>query len=224
MKGYTKPLLVIFLVLLADQALKIWVKTNMEIGQEIIFFGKSGLHFTENPGMAFGMEFGGEFGKLALSIFRIIAVGGIGYGLHYLIKKKYHRGLILNVSLIFVGALGNIIDCVFYGAIFDKGMVYNASFNDYARYEGLAKFSSDGYSSFLHGNVVDMFYFPLLTGHFPSWIPIWGGDEFVFFRPVFNLADAAISVGVILILIFQKNYFKEDVKDEVGINSEIVED
>jgi signal peptidase II len=149
--------------------------------------------------MAFGMEFGGEFGKLALSLFRIAAVGGIGYGLHYLIKHKYHRGLILNVALIFSGALGNIIDSVFYGKIY-------------------------GYESWFHGRVVDMFYFPIAEGHFPSWLPIWGGEEFVFFRPVFNLADAAISIGVILILIFQKNYFKEDVKDDVSINSEIVED
>ena len=149
--------------------------------------------------MAFGMEFGGEFGKLALSLFRIAAVAGIGYGLHYLIKHKYHRGLILNVALIFSGALGNIIDSVFYGKIY-------------------------GYESWFHGRVVDMFYFPIAEGHFPTWLPIWGGEEFVFFRPVFNLADAAISVGVILILIFQKNYFKEDVKDEVSINSEIVED
>lgn len=199
MKGYTKPLFLIFLVLLADQALKIWVKTTMYMGQEHIWFGKSGLHFTENPGMAFGMEFGGEFGKLALSLFRVFAVAGIGYGLNYLIKHKYHRGLILNVALIFAGATGNIIDSVFYGKIF-------------------------GYAGWLHGSVVDMFYFNLLEGKFPNWLPIWGGEEFVFFRPVFNLADAAISVGVILILIFQKKYFKEDVKDEVSINSEIVED
>jgi len=200
MKGYTKPLLVIFLVLLADQVLKTWVKTHMYLGQEFNIIGKWFIiHFTENNGMAFGMEFGGEFGKLALSLFRIVAVGGIGYGLHYLIKHKFHRGLILNVALIFAGALGNIIDSVFYGKIY-------------------------GYESWFHGRVVDMLYFPIAEGHFPSWIPIWGGDEFVFFRPVFNLADAAISVGVILILIFQKNYFKEDVKDEVSINSEIVED
>lgn len=200
MKGYTKPLIVIFLVLLADQLVKTWVKTNMYLGQEFNILGKWFIiHFTENNGMAFGMEFGGEFGKLALSLFRIAAVAGIGYGLHYLIKQKYHRGLILNVALIFSGALGNIIDSVFYGKIY-------------------------GYESWFHGRVVDMFYFPIAEGHFPSWIPIWGGDEFVFFRPVFNLADAAISVGVILILIFQKNYFKEDVKDEVSINSEIVED
>jgi signal peptidase II len=200
MKGYTKPLLVIFLVLLADQVLKTWIKTNMYLGQEFNIIGKWFIiHFTENNGMAFGMEFGGEFGKLALSLFRIAAVAGIGYGLHYLIKHKYHRGLILNVALIFSGALGNIIDSVFYGKIY-------------------------GYETWFHGRVVDMLYFPIAEGHFPSWIPIWGGDEFVFFRPVFNLADAAISIGVILILIFQKNYFKEDVKDEVSINSEMVED
>jgi len=200
MKGYTKPLIVIFLVLLADQVLKTWIKTHMYLGQEFNIIGKWFIiHFTENNGMAFGMEFGGEFGKLALSLFRIAAVGGIGYGLHYLIKHKYHRGLIINVALIFAGASGNIIDSVFYGKIY-------------------------GYESWFHGRVVDMLYFPIAQGHFPSWIPIWGGDEFVFFRPVFNLADAAISVGVILILIFQKNYFKEDVKDEVSINSEIVED
>ncbi|NII85719.1 lipoprotein signal peptidase [Pedobacter riviphilus] len=200
MKGYTKPLIVIFLVLLADQLVKTWVKTHMYLGQEFHIIGKWFIiHFTENNGMAFGMEFGGEFGKLALSLFRIAAVAGIGYGLHYLIKHKYHRGLILNVALIFSGALGNIIDSVFYGKIY-------------------------GYESWFHGRVVDMFYFPIAEGHFPTWVPIWGGEEFVFFRPVFNLADAAISVGVILILIFQKNYFKEDVKDDVSINSEIVED
>ena len=200
MKGYTKPLLIIFLVLLADQVLKTWIKTNMYLGQEFNIIGKWFIiHFTENNGMAFGMEFGGEFGKLALSLFRIAAVAGIGYGLHYLIKHKYHRGLILNVALIFSGALGNIIDSVFYGKIY-------------------------GYETWFHGRVVDTLYFPIAEGHFPNWIPIWGGDEFVFFRPVFNLADAAISVGVILILIFQKNYFKEDVKDEVSINSEMVED
>lgn len=200
MKGYTKPLIVIFLVLLADQLVKTWVKTHMYLGQEFHIIGKWFIiHFTENNGMAFGMEFGGEFGKLALSLFRIAAVAGIGYGLHYLIKHKYHRGLILNVALIFSGALGNIIDSVFYGKIY-------------------------GYESWFHGRVVDMFYFPIAEGHFPTWLPVWGGEEFVFFRPVFNLADAAISVGVILILIFQKNYFKEDVKDEVSINSEIVED
>ncbi|MET1055853.1 MAG: lipoprotein signal peptidase [Pedobacter sp.] len=200
MKGYTKPLLVIFLVLLADQAVKTWIKTNMYVGQEFKVIGNWFIiHFTENNGMAFGMEFGGEFGKLALSLFRIGAVAGIGYGLVHLIKHKYHRGLILNVALIFSGALGNIIDSVIYGKIY-------------------------GYAALFHGRVVDMFYFPILEGIFPKWVPIWGGEDYIFFRPVFNVADAAISVGVIAILIFQKSYFKEDVKEEIGPNNEMVED
>jgi len=200
MKGYTKPLIVIFLVLLADQVVKTWIKTHMFIGQEFKILGQWFIiHFTENNGMAFGLEFGGEFGKLALSLFRIAAVAGIGYGLHYLIKHKYHRGLIVNVALIFAGALGNIIDSVLYGVIY-------------------------GYASLFHGRVVDMLYFPLLEGVFPAWVPIWGGEDYIFFRPVFNIADAAISVGVILILVFQKNYFKEEIVEEIGINNEIVED
>jgi signal peptidase II len=200
MKGYTKPLLLIFLVLLADQVLKTWVKTHMYLGQEFKILGNWFIiHFTENNGMAFGLEFGGEFGKLALSIFRIFAVAGIGYGLHHLIKKKYHRGLILNVALIFAGALGNIIDSVFYGLIYK-------------------------YESLFHGRVVDMLYFPIINGTFPSWVPIWANEPFEFFRPVFNLADAAISVGVIAILIFQKTYFKEEIRDEVGINNEMAEE
>ncbi len=200
MKGYTKPLLLIFFVLLADQASKVWVKTNMFLGQEYKILGEWFIiHFTENNGMAFGLEFGGEFGKLALSLFRVIAVAGIGYGLHYLVKHKYHRGLILNVALVFAGALGNIIDSVFYGVIYK-------------------------YESLFHGRVVDMLYFPIVNSHFPTWFPIWGGEELVFFRPVFNLADTAISVGVIAIMIFQKTYFKEEIKDEVGINNESVED
>lgn len=200
MKGYTKPLIVILLVLIADQALKTWIKTHMYLQQEYKIIGNWFIiHFTENNGMAFGLEFGGEFGKLALSIFRIIAVAGIGYGLHYLIKRKYHRGLIINVALIFAGALGNIIDSVFYGVIYK-------------------------YESLFHGRVVDMLYFPILRGTFPSWVPVWGGEPFEFFRPVFNLADASISVGVIAILLFQKRYFKEEIRDEVGINNESVED
>ncbi|TKC12168.1 lipoprotein signal peptidase [Pedobacter polaris] len=200
MKGYTKPLILILLVLIADQVSKTWVKTNMSLQQEFKIIGDWFIiHFTENNGMAFGLEFGGEFGKLALSLFRVIAVAGIGYGLHYLIKRKYHRGLILNVALIFAGALGNIIDSVFYGVIYK-------------------------YESLFHGRVVDMLYFPIIKGTFPSWFPIWANESFEFFRPVFNLADAAISVGVISILIFQKRYFKEEVRDEIGINNETVED
>lgn len=200
MKGYTKPLLLIILVLLADQVLKTWVKANMFLGQEFQILGKWFIiHFTENNGMAFGMEFGGEFGKLFLTIFRIAAVAGIGYGLTYLVKHKYHRGLIMNVALIFAGATGNIIDSVFYGKIY-------------------------GYEGWFHGRVVDMLYFPLLEGRYPQWFPFWGDENFIFFRPVFNIADAAISVGVILIMVFQKSYFKEEIRDDVSINSEILED
>lgn len=200
MKGYTKPILLILLVVLIDQLSKTWIKTNMFIGQEYKILGNWFIiHFTENNGMAFGMEFGGEFGKLALSLFRILAVAGIGYGLHYMIKHKYHRGLILNVALIFSGALGNIIDSVFYGKIYD-------------------------YATLFHGRVVDMLYFPLMEGVFPKWVPIWGGEEYIFFRPVFNIADSAIFIGVVTILIFQKTYFKEEVREEIGPNNELLEE
>ena len=200
MKGFSKPILLISLILFFDQVLKFWIKLNMTIGQEFNLIGdKALIHFTENNGMAFGMEFGGEAGKLALSLFRIVAVIGIGYGLHHLIKHKYHRGLIMSVALIFAGAVGNIIDSVFYGVIYE-------------------------YEKIFHGRVVDMFYFPIISGIFPTWVPFWGGEDYVFFRPVFNIADAAISIGVIWILIYQKVYFKEEIKEEPSINSEIVED
>lgn len=216
MKGFSKPALLIVITLLADQILKFWIKLSMTLGQEFPLLGnKAMIHFTENNGMAFGMELGGEAGKLILSLFRIVAVCAIGYGLVHMIKKKYHRGLILNVALIFAGALGNIIDSAVYGLIFSESTWYD---------KAVLFPSGGGYSSFLHGKVVDMFYLPLISGQFPAWFPIWGGQEFLFFRPVFNLADAAISVGVILILIYQKRYFKEDVPDMVSPNSEIVED
>jgi signal peptidase II len=216
MKGYTKPFLAVFFILLADQLLKFWIKLNMTLGQEFKIIGNWFIiHFTENNGMAFGMEFGGDAGKLALTLFRIVAVLGIGYGVIYLIKKKYHRGLILNVSLIFAGALGNIIDSTFYGILFNE-----------SNYFAPAKLlpAEGGYSSLFYGKVVDMFYFPIIEGTFPAWMPIWGGEEFIFFRPVFNIADAAISIGVILILIFQKKYFKEEKMEESNPHSEIVEE
>lgn len=216
MKGYTKPLVLISIILLVDQISKIWVKLNMTIGQNFNVIGdKFLIHFIENPGMAYGMEFGGDYGKLFLSVFRIIAVIGIGYGLHYMIKHKYNRGFILNVSLIFAGALGNIIDSVFYGVIFSESTPYQTAtlFPE-----------GGGYASFLHGKVVDMLYAPLIEGTFPSWVPIWGNDDFLFFRPVFNVADSAITVGVFLILIFQQRYFNEEHVDKSNVNSEIIED
>ena len=216
MKGYTKPFLAIFLILLADQILKFWIKLNMTLGQEFKIIGNWFIiHFTENNGMAFGMEFGGDAGKLALTLFRIVAVCGIGYGVIYLIKKKYHRGLILNVSLIFAGALGNIIDSTFYGLIFSESSYFSPA----------RLFPAEGgYSALFYGRVVDMFYFPIIEGSFPLWVPAWGGEEFIFFRPVFNIADAAISVGVILILIFQKKYFKEEKLEESNPHNEMIEE
>lgn len=216
MKGFTKPLLLITIVLLADQILKFWIKLNMTLGQEFhLIKDRVIIHFTENNGMAFGLELGGEAGKLALSLFRIVAIIAIAYGLWYMIRNKYHRGLILNVSLIFAGAMGNIIDSAFYGVIFSESTWYDKA----------QLFPPDGgYSSFLHGKVVDMFYFPIISGNFPSWLPIWGGENFTFFRPVFNLADAAISVGVVLILLGQKRYFKEEVPEASNFHNEIVEE
>src|SRR5690606_16238036 len=216
MKGYTKPLILIGSLLLIDQLSKFWVKLNMTLGQEYKIFGDWFIiHFTENNGMAFGLEFGGEAGKLALSLFRIAAVIGIAYGLHYMVKKKYHRGFILNVALIFAGAMGNIIASTFYGLIFSERTWF----------EKASLFpAAGGYSSLLHGKVVDMLYFPIIKGDFPSWLPIWGGEDFLFFRPVFNVADSAITVGVALILIYQKRYFKEEVAEPVSYNSEIIED
>lgn len=216
MKAYTKPFFAIFIILIADQVLKFWIKLNMSLGQEYKIIGDWAIiHFTENNGMAFGMEFGGETGKLALTLFRIVAVLGIGYGLVYMIKRKYHRGLIMNLSLIFVGAMGNIIDSTFYGVIFSESSYYEP-----------AKFlpAEGGYSSLFHGKVVDMFYVPIIQGTYPVWVPFWGGQELIFFSPVFNLADSAISIGVIMILIYQKRYFKEVKEEEVYTHSEVVEE
>ncbi|WP_462267473.1 lipoprotein signal peptidase [Mucilaginibacter sp.] len=198
--AYTKPFLTATFIILADQIIKTWVRNHMYLGEQIRFLGSKGmLLYTENNGMAFGWELGGEGGKLLLTLFRIVAVVGIGYGLVYLIQHKYHRGLILNVALIFAGAMGNIIDSAFYG------LIYN-------------------YAPVFQGRVVDMFYFPLISGTFPKWLPVWGGEPFEFFRPIFNLADAAISVGVIMILIYQKRYFKSEINEVSNLHSEVVEE
>ncbi len=168
------------------------------LGEEIRLAGNWAiLHFTENNGMAFGMEFAGNYGKLFLSLFRICAVFALAYYIYWLSKKRAKTGLLLSFSLIFAGAFGNIIDSMFYGKIFSE------SINDVAQLfpEG------GGYAGFLHGRVVDMLYFPILQGHFPTWMPFWGSEEFIFFRPVFNLADFSISLGVGIILVNQKNFF-----------------
>lgn len=157
------------------------------------------IHFIENPGMAFGLEFGGDIGKLALSLFRIVAVVLIGVYLVKLIRKKVSNGLVISISLILAGAIGNIIDSSIYGLIFSESSYFTPA----------VLFPEEGgYSSFLHGNVVDMLYFPLFEGRFPEWLPLWGGEHFLFFRPIFNIADSAITSGVFLILLNQKRFFK----------------
>ena len=172
----------------------------MYLGQEFAVFGNWFIiHFTENNGMAFGLELAGEWGKLALTSFRIIAVIGIGWYLRSLILSKGDKGFIICVSMIFAGAIGNIIDSVFYGVIFNESMFQLATFLP----------AEGGYAGFLEGRVVDMFYFPLIEGNFPSWFPLWGGEHFLFFRLVFNIADSAITVGITLIVIFQKRFFEE---------------
>jgi signal peptidase II len=170
----------------------------MMLGEEFNVLGNwFFIHFIENNGMAFGMELAGKFGKIILSVFRIIAVVGIGYYIHQLIKKNAPTGLVISVSLVLAGAIGNIIDSAFYGLIFNDSYPQVASLFP----------SEGGYAPFLHGKVVDMFYFPLIEGIFPDWFPVWGGKHFVFFRPVFNIADSAITIGISIILIFHRKYF-----------------
>lgn len=192
-----KSIILIFFILLLDQIIKIWIKTSFYLGEEIPVLGNwFFLHFTENNGMAYGLEIGKDIGKLFLSFFRLLAVGILGYILWKLFRKSSVRqGFIMSLSLIFAGAVGNIIDSLFYGLIFSESQFYQ-----------IAKIfpKEGGYASFLYGKVVDMFYFPIIRTHYPDWFPVWGGREFIFFRPVFNIADAAITTGVILILIFYK--------------------
>jgi signal peptidase II len=169
----------------------------MFLGQEHQIFNWFIIHFTENNGMAFGMEFGGFTGKTLLTLFRIIVVS---FGIFYvksIVKLKIPRGALIALGLIIGGAIGNIIDSTFYGFIFNESYGSVASFFP----------ESGGYASLLHGKVVDMFYFPLINSHFPDWLPFWGGEHFIFFRPVFNIADAGISVGIFMILLFYRKAF-----------------
>ncbi|MBI2731543.1 MAG: lipoprotein signal peptidase [Sphingobacteriales bacterium] len=208
--------LFIALIVLGDQALKFWVKTHFYYGEERKILGNwFRIYFIENEGMAYGWKFGGNWGKMALTIFRL---GAVIFGTWYLgniIKKGYHKGFIICAGLIYAGALGNLIDSLFYGLLFDKGMFIDGVSKMQINYDGIAVFSSKGYTSFLHGNVVDMLYFPILENKtFPSWVPFWGGERFTFFSAIFNIADASISIGVITLLLFQKKLFRHHHHEE----------
>jgi signal peptidase II len=197
-----KAFSIILIILIVDQAVKLWIKTHMFLGESFPVFGNWFLiHFTENEGMAFGMKFGGDQGKLILSLFRIVAVIAITWWLYRITRKPVKTGLVVCIALILAGATGNIIDSAFYGMIF----------ND-STFSQVATMFPDGggYASFLHGRVVDMLYFPVIHGNYPSWVPFVGGDDFLFFRPVFNVADSSITIGVLTLVIFQKRFFAKN--------------
>jgi signal peptidase II len=202
--------LLILLILLADQVFKFYIKTNYYLGEDHPVMGSwFRLHFVENEGMAWGWKLGasGSWGKMALTLFRLLAVFFGVYYIGKIIKEKYHKGFIICVALIFAGAVGNLIDSMFYGMIFDSS-------DPYARNIAGLFPEGGGYAAFLHGKVVDMLYFPIIRTVLPTWLPVWGGEPFEFFSPVFNIADSSISIGLITILLFQNRFFpKKDVTE-----------
>jgi signal peptidase II len=192
--------LIISVIIISDQVLKFWIKTHFMLGQEIHILGNWFIiHFVENNGMAFGFEFAGEYGKMFLSIFRIAAVIVMVWFLIKISKKETPFGFIISLSLIIAGAFGNIIDSSLYGLLFNQSYGQVATFLP----EG------GGYAGFLHGKVVDMLYFPLITGQYPEWFPWIGGNEFIFFRPVFNISDSSITVGIFSVLLFYRDFFSQ---------------
>lgn len=205
-----KAILIVVIILIIDQISKFWIKTHMYLGESFPVLGDWFIiRFIENPGMAFGLDIPGKSGKVFLTLFRLVAIGGIIWYLNKLIQKQAKVLLIVSVSMILAGAIGNILDSVFYGLIFDKGTVYDPQLKLWLGYAGIATPNFSGYAPALKGCVVDMLYFPLIDGTFPDWVPFKGGENFLFFRPIFNLADTSISIGVTLILIFQKRLFKD---------------
>lgn len=193
--------LIVTAILFIDQAIKVWVKTHMYRGESIRIADWFYIHFTENPGMAFGME---VFDKLFLTSFRIVAALAIIWYLWKLCTRSVSKvpvGYIVCLSCILAGAIGNIIDCVFYGAIFSE-----------STYKDLAQFVTigEGYAPWFYGKVVDMFYFPLIETNWPSWMPFVGGEHFIFFSPIFNFADASISCGIVALLLFYNKYLNSE--------------
>ncbi len=214
--------LLVAAIILFDQALKFYVKLNFYAGEEHKILGEwFRLHFVENEGMAWGWKFGGDNGKIFLTLFRLVAVIWGTFLIKGFIKKNYHKGFIVCVCLIYAGALGNLIDSMFYGVWFDSTFNFNNGQNTNVVAHLL---TGKGYGSFFQGKVVDMLYFPLFNSHFPTWFPFWGGERFEFFSPVFNIADASITCGVIAIFIFQGRFFKkhkvEPVKNETTETTE----
>ena len=197
--------LLVLVVLIVDQSIKVWIKTHLWLSQEIKILGQDWalIHFMENNGMAFGISLGGSFGKLALSIFRIIAIFFLLYLISNLIRNGTRAGVLIPLALILAGAIGNMIDSAFYGMIFSESGYFHG---------GVARFmpAEGGYAGFLHGKVVDMFHFPILEGFWPDWIPVIGGHHYLFFKPVFNVADMAITLGVLQIVLFQRSFFLHD--------------
>lgn len=197
--------LLILAIIIADQALKFYIKLNFFAGEEHKIFGEwFRLHFVENEGMAWGWKFGGGIGKIALTLFRLVAVIWGSFLLKDFIKKKYHKGFVICAALIYAGALGNLLDSMFYGLIFENSDIFTQNVAKLVHF-------GNGYTSFLHGKVVDMLYFPIVrNAHYPSWVPFKGGQDFEFFEPVFNIADASISCGVIALLLFQNKFFTKE--------------
>ncbi len=197
-----KVAIFIALIIIADQALKIWIKTHYHFGDtNLTSVSWFRLHFIENPGMAWGWEFGGGIGKMLLTLFRLAAVIFGTWYLGHIVKQRYSRGFIICAAMIYAGALGNLLDSMFYGMIFDESDAFTVAH----------LFPKHGYAGFLHGRVVDMLYFPIFKSEFPSWVPFVGEDRsFIFFSPIFNIADASISTGVITLLLFQKRFFKKE--------------